>query len=201
MLLYLIFLPLSLLMSIVCYITNPIVLLFCNIHGELPFFLHLWQTWDNSCNPSDIKSMLPKSMTYWWDDHYIEYEDTIKSANRTRWKTKCINENFTIKERVLIYLCRLYWLTRNCSYGWSFYTFGVEMAGKNMKIYKQTEDCLFANYWLSAFIYKDDGVLFSAFGYDVKKCFFMGWKIDMSADIPSTAMIANRIAFRFRKQK
>lgn len=199
MLLYLIFAPLNLVMSLICYITNPIVLLFCDEDGELPFFLNLWQTWDNNCNPSDVKGMLPQSMTYWWDTHYTEYKVWLADVNRERWEALCTDNSFTLKERILRYFCRLYWLTRNCGYGWAFYAYGVDIAGKDMTVYKQTDNVLFANYWLSAFIYKDDDVLCTIGGYEIRKCFFLGWKIDMNAVIPSRAMIANRIAFRFRK--
>ena len=93
---WLIYLPISLIMTVVCYLTNFIVLLFCDRDGELHGFWHLWQTWDNSCNPSDIKDIAPKWLLYDWDKHYIEYTKYLSDVNRTRWVTECVNNDWTI---------------------------------------------------------------------------------------------------------
>lgn len=42
--------PLQLLIMIICYITNPIVVLFSDENGELHGFLRKWQTFDDSCD-------------------------------------------------------------------------------------------------------------------------------------------------------
>lgn len=54
MVLWLIYFLLSLFFMILCYVTNPFVVPFADINGELPSFLHYWQTWDNSvfCIPN-----------------------------------------------------------------------------------------------------------------------------------------------------
>ena len=51
MLIYIPYLIFSLIITVVCYITNPIVVLFANELGELPGFLANWQTWDDSLDP------------------------------------------------------------------------------------------------------------------------------------------------------
>lgn len=199
MLIYLIYLPLNLIASVLCYATNPFVLLTCNENGDLPFPLSLWGTWDNSCNPSDLLNLLPNWMTTWYEGHYEETKEFMPNERRYRWRTVCINQNFTIKERVLRYLCRLYWLTRNCGYGWAFYVFGVPCVGRELRVTHKTDKSIFATNGF-AFIYKDDCKWFSVFGYDVYKCFFAGWKIDLETPITQQNMIASRIAIRFRKQ-
>ena len=45
--------PLQLLIMIICYITNPIVVLFADKDGELHGFLRKWQTFDDSCDSED----------------------------------------------------------------------------------------------------------------------------------------------------
>lgn len=48
-----IYAPLQLLIMIICYITNPIVVLFADKDGELHGFLRKWQTFDDSCDSED----------------------------------------------------------------------------------------------------------------------------------------------------
>ena len=41
---YIFYLILDILFTLICYVTNPIVVLFSNEHGELPYSLRWWQT-------------------------------------------------------------------------------------------------------------------------------------------------------------
>ena len=111
--------PLALILTIMCYITNPIIVLFCDDDNELHGFLKNWQTHDNSCCPSDVKKNLPSFLTSFWDKHYVETYGTDEETARyncTRWFTPCCDYNFTFWEKVQRYICRVAWLTRNCGY-------------------------------------------------------------------------------------
>ncbi len=198
----------NIIIAILCYVTNPIVLFFCDEHGELPGFLHYWQPWDDSCNPEYAVQCAPKCIQYDWPKHYTEHEDTteaLKKVGRKRWFTTCINYDFTIIERIKRYLCRLYWLTRNCSYGFSFWWFGISAKANDFVLLASKEDGLGGkmiyirdftkNKLLAPFKYKNDCRINSWLRWEI----FLGWKIDESAEKPTQAMIANRFSIRFGK--
>lgn len=116
---------------VLCYITNPFVVPFADINGELPSFLKYWQTWDNSCYCRESVEFSPKFLQYDWARHYREYKGTdpyLASVNRDRWFVSCIDPNFSLWERVQRYCCGVLWLTRNCSYGFSFYMLGLTVS-------------------------------------------------------------------------
>lgn len=126
-----IWLPLFILnavLMVICYITNPIVCLFCDEEGELHGFLNYWQPWDDSCNARFfVLEKVPSFLRYDYDRHYEEWWGTtpeLEQYNRQRCFAKLIDPNFTVKERLQRYICRVLWLTRNCGYGFSFYIFG-----------------------------------------------------------------------------
>jgi hypothetical protein len=126
---WLLYLPFVLLIYVVCFLTNWLVVLFADENGELHGLLHLWQTFDNSTTPSDVTEHheLPSFLLYDWPAHYIEYVSETRymaDIRRKRWYTTCINDDWTLWERFQRYICRVYWLTRNCAYGWCFYVFG-----------------------------------------------------------------------------
>ena len=197
---------LSLVCMIICYITNPIVVLFCDDDGELPGPLKYWQTWDNSCNPSDITHILPDWLDYNWDQHYREYKGTteyLRSVNRERWFTECIDNDFTVAEILKRYVGRVWWLTRNCSYGFSFYLLGLTIS-PTLKI-ETSENTIyveevFGSGLHGAWMYKNTAPIFSLWGWTVRWNNLLGWKIDTSAQYDTRAMIANRIAFSFEKE-
>lgn len=198
---WLIYLPISLIMTVVCYLTNFIVLLFCDKDGELHGFWHLWQTWDNSCNPSDIKDIVPKWLLYDWDKHYKEREGTteyLNKVNRKRWFTDCIDNNWTIIERIKRYICRIIWLTRNNCYGWAFYVLGIT-ASPNFEIKSQSENTeSIKEIDGEAWKYKNKAPIFTIFNKTLYWNNLLGWKIDTSAKYDTRAMIANRIAFKIK---
>ena len=196
------YLPLSLLASIVCYITNPIVLLFCDEDGELPFPLSLWQTWDNSCNPSEIKSIAPAWLQYDWDKHYREWVDTtpyLHSVGRERWYTECVNNDWTLLDRLKRYVCRCIWLTRNNAYGWCFYILGKTVSPLLVETHSLNTT------WVEevngdGWMYVSTAPIFSVFGWKVRWNNLLGWKINQDAIYDTRAMIANRIAIRFSRE-
>lgn len=207
MLLWLMYFSLSLVCMVICYITNPIVVLFCNEDGELPGILHYWQTWDNSVFCRESVECAPEFLRYDWAKHYREFVDTdayLKSVNRSRWYVVCVDHNFTVWEQIQRYLCGVLWLTRNCSYGFAFYLLGLNVS-PNLEI-KTSENTIFVREIFSdglfgAFMYKNTAPIFSAFGYTVHWNNLIGWKVDTDAKMDTRAMIANRIAFYFEKEK
>lgn len=139
---YLIYAQLNILLMLFCYITNPIVVLFADETGELHSFLRYWQTWDDSLDPAFfVKKKVPKFLRYDYDRHYQEYWGTTRDLaklGRDRCFVKLLDKHFTVKERIQRYFCRVLWLTRNCGYGFAFYTFGRKVVGKkcDRKIYR-----------------------------------------------------------------
>lgn len=208
MVLWFLYLPFSLLFTAFCCLTNPIVVLFCDKNGELHGLWHLWQTWDNSCNPSDVTEhkQLPAFLLYDWEKHYVEYEDITRyweTVRRPRWYTQCINDEWTLWERFQRYVCRVYWLTRNCSYGFAFYILGADVSP--ILFHRESEHTLYVEEALGghvagAWMYKNTAPICSLFGWTVHWNNLIGWKIDESAKITTRAMIANRIAFSFEKE-
>ena len=207
---WLIYLPFSLLLTVICYITNPIVLLFCDEDGELPSFLHLWQTWDNSCNPSDVTKhkQLPSFLLYDWPKHYEETYGTtpeLAKVGRKRWFTKCIDTHFTLWERIKRYICRVYWVIRNCCYGWAFWVLGIT-PGIRWVTERDDGETQFLHedydwWWLDgAWRYKSTAPICTVLGWTIRWNILLGWKVDESARIDSRAMIANRIAFSIRRE-
>lgn len=199
---WLLYLIPSLLSTVLCYLTNWFVVLFADINGELPGFLHLWQTWDDSLNPEFSVECAPKFLRYDWQKHYREYKDTtqyLRSVNRDRWFATCINDKWTLWERFQRYACRVLWLMRNNAYGFAFYLLGATVTP--LLSIKQSENTISVKEVNGdAWMYKNTAPIFSLFGYTVHWNNLLGWKIDESAKYDTRAMIANRIAFYFEKE-
>lgn len=206
MLLWFIYFLLSIVFMVLCYPTNPIVMLFANEDGELPGLLHYWQTWDNSAYCRESVEYAPKFLQYDWEKHYREYKDSdsyLSTVNRERWYCVCIDYHFTAWERMQRYLCGVLWLTRNCSYGFAFYVLGLNVS-PILKI-EHSENTIFVREIFGgniggAFMYKNTAPIFSLFGWTVHWNNLIGWKIDDSAKVTTRAMIANRIAFYLEKE-
>lgn len=204
MVLWLLYLPFSLLFMAVCYLTNPVVVKFCDKDGELHGIWRYWQTHDNSCNPSDVTEhkQLPSIFLYDWAKHYEETYDTtpeLQKVGRKRWLTKCIDANFTLWERVQRYICRAYWLTRNCAYGFAFWLLGIT-PGVRWVVEQNDKDTIFVHedyawWWLDgAWKYKSTATICTFLGWTLRWNTFLGWKVDENAEVDTRAMIANRIA-------
>ena len=197
---------LNFLVSIICYITNPIVLLFCDERGELPGFLSYWQTWDDSCNPEFAVNHAPECIRYDWKKHYEEYQEAtpeLERVGRKRWFCKIIDPNFTLKERFLRYLCRVFWLTRNCGYGFAFWLFGREVDPSQLLIVKNIDDqngheisaYVEGNPLTRTVIYKNSRKINDKFEWNI----FIGWKLSIDSDKVHQAMIANRFTVAIRE--
>ena len=207
MVLWFLYFLLSIVFMVLCYPTNPIVVLFANEDGELPSILKYWQTWDNSVYCSDSVECAPKFLQYDWAKHYKEYKDAdayLASVNRERWYCVCIDHDFTFVERVKRYLCGVLWLMRNCAYGFCFYTLGLNISPILKTIASENTlwvQEIFGGNLGGAFMYKNVAPIFTLFGWTVHWNNLIGWKIDSSASVATRAMIANRIAFYFTKEE
>ena len=136
---YLFYSVLSILFNIICYITNPIVCLFANEVGQLPKALRYWQTWDN---PLDIEWMIseeivPKIFRYDFNKHYIYHYEEKNNFEIKPGYVELIDPNFTIKERIQRYFCRLAWMYRNTAYGFDHEVTSKKVIIKNIDIKKQ----------------------------------------------------------------
>lgn len=118
---YIFYLILDILFTLICYITNPVVILFSNEHGELPYSLRWWQTYDNCIDiPHTINSGVPKLFRYDFDKHY-KYTPEFKNKYVMKpGYVEILDPNFTAWEKIQRYICRNVWLYRNTAYGFSY---------------------------------------------------------------------------------
>ena len=203
MLIWPIYFILNLLVMVLCYITNPIVCLFCNEEGELPHIFRMWQTWDDSCNPRFfVMEKVNKFLRYDYDKHYEEYEaetPDLAEVGRTRWFARVKDGNFTIKERIQRYICRVLWLTRNCGYGFAFWCFGRTVDSKDLVYIKNEKDLRF-------YYDETENILFRTWAYQNEKHLFgnvywnlyMGWKINDQPGIKQCMIAVRILAFSIK---
>lgn len=122
--------------TLICYVTNPIVILFSNEFGELPYKLRWWQTYDNCIDiPHSINTGVPKIFRYNFEKHYI-YTPEIK--NKYIMKpgfVVLIDPDFSLWEKIQRYICRNIWLYRNTGYGFSYEVCGRYVLEENIKKY------------------------------------------------------------------
>ena len=179
---------------IFCLITNPFVLLFCSENGELPGFLKLWQTWDDSCDSEYfMDNVCPKFLNYNFHKHYEQKLIPIE-GNRRRLISVNKNVKFTIKERIQRYFCRLWWLTRNCAYGFSYYWFSKDIDSWDVHIiYEDEYTRILWDLKTDAWMYKSTKPIIGKLRWEI----FLGWKIKEDTIEPTRCMLANRIALRY----
>lgn len=207
MLKYFLYLPLNLICMAICYITNPFVCLFANNVGELPKIFKLWQTWDGSLDDETyLTEDSPKWCRYDFYKHYKPYQILLET-NQYKRCVELIDDNFTIKEYILRYICRVLWLTRNCGYGFAYYLFGITINGKDMicKYSKLQSD---NNRELTVYTKQGTNILIAPFRIANDLLFFnnklefnwyIGWKVNLGLHKTHRAMIANRISIRKAK--
>ena len=134
---------------LVAYVTNPIVVLFADEKGELPYRLRWWQTYDN-CLDIDwmiYEGIVPKIFRYDFNKHYI-YHMEDKSYGLKPGYVDIIDPNFTTKEKIQRYFCRLLWLYRNTAYGFAYEVLGREYTPKDNVVLKNHNNSD-GNIWLS----------------------------------------------------
>ena len=208
---WILYVPLMIIIMLICYITNPIVVLFADEEGELHGIWKYWQTWDDSLDSKFMMTeVVPKRfkfLDYKWANKYESYQDTetLKEFNKVIEKVRLQSgARFTFKERIQRYCCRVLWLTRNCAYGFAYYLFNIEGDRKDLYIEEQFEteseekhlaydptQSIIVRPWTYKFYTHIIGNFYIT-GY-------LGWKIPYwQQDGKYNAMIANRIVPRFK---
>lgn len=129
---------LTIISMIVAYITNPIVVLFADEKGNLPHCLRWWQTYDNCLDVGWMISEghVPKLFRYDFDKHYV-YHLEDKSYGLKPGYVDILDPNFTTKEKIQRYFCRLAWLYRNTAYGFAYEVLGREYTPKENVVLKK----------------------------------------------------------------
>lgn len=183
---YLIYSICQLLCMVLCYLTSPIVVLFADRQGELPKVLRLRQTWDSSLdNRQYVLYDCPKWLSYDFDEYY---DTAIMAIGHGRSKKIVITKKpFPKRLWLKHYLNRVFWIYRNCGYGFAFYLFGVDTDPKTIR--RKSEHYSTCS---NAFRYKNDGPISQHWRW----CIYLGWKFDFHG--PCRAMIATRITIHRR---
>lgn len=197
----------ALITMLLCYITNPIVVLFCDKYGNLPRVFRLWQTYDN-CLDVDwmiYENKVPKIFHYDFNKHYKYLMEVKTEEEFIPGHVVLLDDDFTIKERIQRYFCRLLWLYRNCAYGFAYNLLGIEYIGSEQRVLinrNKNNKELYVSFledkngidryfcvkssenWLLPIIDKK-------FRFDI----YMGWKLSGTSDYnkKKRAMIAVRI--------
>lgn len=167
------------LFNAICYITNPFVLLFADELGNLPKIFLWWSNWDDHLDVGWMiyEHHVPSWAEYDFNKHY-KYHSEWEAEHligEHRGYVELLDPNFTLKERLQRYVCRLTWLYRNCAYGFSYYVTGVNVNGadiKDIKTYAK-DGCMFrvTDY---AWVYRYNG---KSFIKNHHWKIFLGWKM------------------------
>lgn len=191
---------LDLLFNVICYITNPIIILFADEEGNLPKKLRWWQTYDNCLDVEWMvtEGIVPKIFQYDFNKHYrYTYEEKDSFGNIIPGFVEIVDPNFTWKERIQRYFCRLAWLNRNAAYGYSYEVSGIMYKGSDMTIHMEKPhyrvitlpngdfDIKMEIKWYCSFLKKH-------FDCDV----YLGWKLiaNNTSNRPTRAMLAMRVS-------
>lgn len=197
---------------IICYLTNPIVVLFADKVGELKGFWHYWQTWDDTLDSQYMMTeVIPKKFSkldYGWSDKYEPYQDTetLKEYNAVINRVKLKKyAKFSKKEKLQRYLCRVLWITRNCAYGFAHDIFNAKGDLKDITFWKYID---YGDGDHFHFCYdKSKNILVRPWACRFYKRVFgnfyitgnLGWKIPYwHREGKYCAMIANRVVPRFK---
>lgn len=126
---------------IFCYITNPIVVLFCDEYGNLPKYFRLWQTYDNCLDIEWLISekCVPKIFRYDFNKHYKYHLEDKSDGKLIAGYVDLLDPNFTFIERIQRYFCRLLWLCRNNAYGFRYYLIGKVVDSATAKIVNENK--------------------------------------------------------------
>jgi hypothetical protein len=173
---YFFYCVLEIIFTIVCYLTNPIVVLFADEYGNLPYSLRYWQTWDNTLDVGWMvtEGKVPKLFQYDYGKHYVYHWENHDAG--IAGYVDIIDPSFSLWERIQRYFCRLAWLYRNTGYGFSYYVTGKDINGADIV---KTEDISTDNYRFQVYYTKDAFMV----RYDKAWCkwfrwrIFLGWKM------------------------
>ena len=184
----------DILFNLVAYLTNPFVLLFADEVGNLPAIFRWWENWDDHL---DISWMVddhhvPKFAEYDFHKHYVYHtpDEALQLIGEYRGYVDLLDGNFTLKERLQRYICRVVWLYRNNAYGFSYYVTGIEVNEADVTKVKTDEKDGYTWYVTDyAFCYKDMRKSFGGFSWDN----YVGWKFRWFDDPTGRYMLVLRI--------
>lgn len=175
--------------SLICYLTNWLVVLFADENGELHGVWKYWQTWDDALDVEwFVKRSVPRWLRYDFDKHYqtyIDHPEELVKLNRSKWAVRSLGVPWTRKERLQRYACRVLWLTRNCGYGFAFWLFGADHIG-TLLAHKQGS---WYDYWYDDIYWQFSGKLWV---FEI----LAGWKLDENSTKLTRSMIAGRVIIR-----
>ena len=185
--------------TIICYLTNPFIVLFADDKGDLHGFLHLWQTWDDSLDSKFFMTeCVPRCLDYGYDEHYMQIVGTdewTKKYGRTRYfSIGRMRAAWTTKQKLQRYICRVLWLYRNCAYGFMMYWFGADMTGASYKVCEKDKFyCRNKKY----FCYKNEQKICSWLRWKI----YIGWKTYPGNENEQRCMYAYRLLFDFEEKE
>jgi len=187
---WLIYLPIALICHLLCWLTNPLVVLFADHNGELHGLFKLWQPWDDSLDSEYyMKNVVPSCLDYKWDEHYISHEDTdewsVLYGKKRKFSYTKGGAIWTTKQYIQRYLCRVLWLYRNTAYGFMFYLLGADLSGAR---YKLCDDDEFYCRTTKCFSYKNEKQFCKWLRWKI----YLGWKTYPGNDNPRQCMYAYR---------
>ena len=184
----------DLLFTAICYVTNPIVVLFATETGELPSIFVWWANWDDGM---DVEWMVTEHHVPSW----AEYDFNRHYKYVDEWEAEQVighhhgfvipkDMHFTFKEKLQRYVCRLCWIYRNCAYGFSYYVTGIDVYQADVVEVKTDEKDGYTWYVTDyAFCYKDERPSFGSHHWDN----FVGWKFRWMEHEKERCMLAIRI--------
>ena len=190
----------DILFNIIAYITDPIVLLFADEAGNLPSIFVWWANWDDHL---DIVWMIdehhvPKFAEYDFHRHYKYHspEEAEQTIGVHCGYVDLLDPEFTTKERLQRYICRLWWLWRNNAYGFSYYVTGIDVRKDDIVKVKTVENDGYIWYETDyAFCYKDERPSFCGMQWDN----YVGWKFRSVDHDVKRCMLAFRITPFYRE--
>ena len=184
----------DILFNVIAYVTDPIVLLFADEVGNLPSIFVWWANWDDHV---DIDWMVdehhvPRFAEYDFHKHYKYHppEEAEQTIGVYCGYVDLLDPDFTTKERLQRYICRLWWLWRNNAYGFSYYVTGIDVRKDDIVKVKTVENDGYIWYETdNAFCYKDGRKSFGSCYWDN----FIGWKMQNVEHDVERCMLAFRI--------
>lgn len=188
------FAMLDVLFNIIAYITDPVVLLFADVYGNLPGVFIWWANWDDHLDVGWMvdEGHVPGFARYDFHKHYRYHppEEAEKLIGEYRGYVDLLDGNFTWTERFQRYVCRLWWLWRNNAYGFSYYVTGIDVYKADIVKVKTVETDGYIYYVTDyAFCYKDERKSFAGFCWDN----YVGWKFRSVDQDVKRCMLAFRI--------
>lgn len=193
---------------ILCYLTNPIAVLFADKNGELHGIWKYWQTWDSTLdNQHYVEKYAFSFLRYDYSSYAVQDTIVLNEYNREKYVSKQIAD-LPLLDKLKRYGCRVCWIYRNCGYGFAFYTFGTWVDQTKLKYLYQTKTDdgkaqFYICYEAGKSLWNTPWTLYSNMPINkyIEWCVYCGWKIAKTPPYPSIkqrAMIANRITIHGR---